>query len=572
MPIAPRRDSSPRSIPQQRILEALQRRLRLKIGIEQQRPVGRPGLVDPAVGIPHAPDRDTGPLRSRHGPQVRSNDVVIALLLPDGRVRCESGVGALHAHVHFGDLDFQAAIRHGLQGRLDRRDARPVDGHVHLEPDARDGHAARFHAVDEGKQVRRLLPAGFDVVVVVEQIDLRVDGARVHEGLVDECLAHLLAEHGTAQDVVDRRLPVVRQCLVHHVPAHHPALEMRNDGLDMVLQHRRKVARVVRHEGGYLVIGMPDQRVSMHIDAIRMRERHEIIGLAEREGVFLRMQIAHLHDVASCHLIKVREHDGLLLGARAAIDDAVVFEAGINGHADRKARDGLQSARNGGKVRRQRLVAVHGDRQWVRAIGDGPAPAREERPRQWRRRQRHRTARLIGVIARGRTGRAAAAACHADRKGIVDCARRVGTVDLQLRAALPGDVTDVIVAVDARRHLVRRHVGVRHAVDREGVRQPGRDAVDGPRGEQADVRRTVQHGGQRHRFRVVAGCACRAAAGRLQRGGCHAGIAQGNDQTCECADEILQGVPGASCRVHHIRDPIERSIGQCYRLAPLVTL
>jgi hypothetical protein len=142
----------------------------------------------------------------------------------------------------------------------------------------------RFHQPQRALELR----PGLDAVIIVEQTLGRVGLAGEAEGLHDVVgnpVAVFIATRGAMPAAVDPPTTVVRDRLVHRVPARHPATVPREQRPHVAPQAREHdgprvgAGQRLVHPGGSLPV--PQERVAAHAHPVRRGEGDDGVGVGE---------------------------------------------------------------------------------------------------------------------------------------------------------------------------------------------------------------------------------------------------------------------------------------------------
>ena len=183
---------------------------------------------------------------------------------------------------------------------------------MHLETDAVDRDSLLPEPLHQLIHAVGLSAATFGAVVVVDQERLGVGPTGEAEGLGEIPGAQLLVERRPAQSVA-RRLPVVGQRLVDHVPSVDAAAPVADHRPDVVLQ---RDAQLGSREGVDPVGGraVPDEGVALDAHAPRLGKRDDPVTAREVEGSGLTLHGKPLHLPLGGDVAEVAAEDGGVVG------------------------------------------------------------------------------------------------------------------------------------------------------------------------------------------------------------------------------------------------------------------
>ena len=149
-----------------------------------------------------------------------------------------------------------------------------------------------LHLLEQEPRLGLRADALFQVVVVVAEFRIRVDGVRPYEGGVDEVGADTLVPDGLG---TPHRF-VVADGFVHHVPFGDFALPVADYVLDVVLEHLEQfllVVPVVVHPARDLAV--PGESVAADAHAVLLGVLDHLVTIAVVEAAFARFGGVELH-------------------------------------------------------------------------------------------------------------------------------------------------------------------------------------------------------------------------------------------------------------------------------------
>lgn len=205
----------------------------------------------------------------------------VCLFLP-GQVRFVQWQLDSDVQLGVGDLDPKrcVGVDHGYLLIECRRTGR---GEMGLHSDATDLDAVVLQQLDDADGAIALVARRFEVVVVVVELDIRVDLASRAKGKFDELFPERRVEDGLAVR------PVLVQGFVHNVPSVTFALVVLHDVCDMVDDYRAQVlsSPILRFDPGSQ-LAVPDQSVASLDEMFLLGDGRHDVAFGEIEDALFR--------------------------------------------------------------------------------------------------------------------------------------------------------------------------------------------------------------------------------------------------------------------------------------------